>query len=178
MRKLLMLLPALMMLAGCFNTEEDNLREWMAQERQKVRPAVKPIPPPKPYKPENYTQDGKTEPFAFEKLGLAMKRDKEAAAKVNKLIQAELARRKEALESYPLDTMTMVGSLIREDKTVALIKVDKMLHQVRVNNYLGQNYGKIIRITETEVVLREVVQDATGDWVERPMTLELQEIKK
>jgi type IV pilus assembly protein PilP len=89
-----------------------------------------------------------------------------------------MARRKEPLEAYPLDTMSMVGSLDKKGVPAALLKVDKLLYQVRVGNYLGQNYGKITKITENAVHLREIVQDATGDWVERTTSLELQEGKK
>ena len=58
------------------------------------------------------------------------------------------------------------------------MKVDKLLYQVRLGNYLGQNYGKIIRITENSIQLREIVQDATGDWIERTASLDLQEEKR
>jgi type IV pilus assembly protein PilP len=56
--------------------------------------------------------------------------------------------------------------------------VDNLLYQVKPGNYLGQNYGKITKVSETEVVLREIVQDATGEWVERTSTLQLQERSK
>ena len=69
----------------------------------------------------------------------------------------------------------MVGSLNKEGQPTALINVDKLLYQVKVGNHLGQNYGRIVAITETEVRLREIVQDPGGDWVERTTTLELQE---
>ena len=91
---------------------------------------------------------------------------------------AELNRRKEALEAYPLDTMAMVGSLQRAGQPVALVRVDNLLYQVKPGNYLGQNYGRVMKVTETEVVLREIVQDATGDWIERTATLQLQEKTK
>jgi len=55
------------------------------------------------------------------------------------------------------------------------LKVDSLLYQVKVGEYLGQNFGKITKITETEVTLREIVQDAAGEWIERPTTLQLQE---
>ncbi|VZQ78730.1 Uncharacterised protein [Escherichia coli] len=94
------------------------------------------------------------------------------------LIAPEMARRKEPLEAFPLDAMSMVGSLNKSGMPTALLKVDNLIYQVRVGNYLGQNYGKITRITETAIQLREIVQDATGDWIERPATLDLQEGKK
>ncbi|MBU2410502.1 MAG: pilus assembly protein PilP, partial [Gammaproteobacteria bacterium] len=61
---------------------------------------------------------------------------------------------------------------------VALITVDKLLYQVKVGNHLGLNYGLITRISETELALREIVQDAAGEWVERVATLQLQERSK
>jgi len=79
------------------------------------------------------------------------------------------------LEAFPLDSMAMVGSLMKAGKPTALLKVDNLLYQVSVGDYLGQNYGRIKNITETTVQLREIVQDATGDWVERTASLELQE---
>jgi type IV pilus assembly protein PilP len=94
------------------------------------------------------------------------------------LIAPEMARRKEPLEAFPLDSMAMVGSLNKEGAPTALLKVDNLLYQVRVGNYLGQNYGKIIKISETAIQLREIVQDATGDWIERIASLDLQEGKK
>ena len=94
------------------------------------------------------------------------------------LIAPELTRRKEALEAFPLDSMAMVGSLNRNGQPVALVSVDKLLYQVRVGNYLGLNYGRITRISETELALREIVQDAAGEWIERVATLQLQERTK
>jgi type IV pilus assembly protein PilP len=88
---------------------------------------------------------------------------------------AEFNRRKEPLEAYPLDAMSMVGSVTKSGVPFALLKVDNLLYQVKAGDHLGQNYGRITRITETEVTLREIVQDATGEWTERPGTLQLQE---
>jgi len=69
----------------------------------------------------------------------------------------------------------MVGSLNKQGKPTALLKVDKLLYQVQAGNYLGQNFGRVTRITETEVVLREIVQDSAGEWTERPAALQLVE---
>ena len=59
-------------------------------------------------------------------------------------------------------------------RNVALVDVGGQTHMVRVGNYLGQNFGRVSRITETETQLNEIVQDAAGEWVERPAKLELQ----
>jgi type IV pilus assembly protein PilP len=71
--------------------------------------------------------------------------------------------------------MKMVGSVNRKGVQYALLKVDNLLYQVKVGDYLGQNYGKIMKITETNISLREIVQDAAGEWIERPAALQLQE---
>ncbi|HXD08143.1 MAG TPA: pilus assembly protein PilP, partial [Burkholderiaceae bacterium] len=69
----------------------------------------------------------------------------------------------------------MVGSVAKFGRQYALMKVDNLLYQVKVGDYIGQNYGKVTKISETEVALREIVQDAAGEWTERPTTLQLQE---
>jgi type IV pilus assembly protein PilP len=55
------------------------------------------------------------------------------------------------------------------------LKVDGLLYQVKAGDYIGQNYGKIMKITETQIELREIVQDASGEWIERTASLQLQE---
>ena len=90
----------------------------------------------------------------------------------------ELARRKQALEAFPLDAMTLVGSLVQAGKPVALVRVNNLLYQVRTGDYLGQNFGRVTNINETEVALREIVQDAVGEWIERTAALQLQERSK
>jgi type IV pilus assembly protein PilP len=167
---------AVLLLAGCGVSSEDELRSWMLDQRNQMRPRVQPISEPKPFKPEDYVDTTTVDPFSREKLTAALKRDVgQPATLTSALIAPELARRKEALEAFPLDAMSMVGSLIQQGQPAALIRVDNLLYQVRLGSYLGTNYGKVTRISETEVTLREIVQDAVGEWIERPATLQLQE---
>lgn len=177
MIKLIYMVVALV-LVGCGASSEDELRQWMQEQKSQTRPKVKPISEPKQFKPESYTQVTAIEPFSSQKLTQALKRDSTQTAVSGALIAPELARRKEALESFPLDTMALVGSLIKTGQPVALVKVDNLLYQVRPGNYLGQNYGRVMMIAETEVSLREIVQDAAGEWIERTATLQLQERSK
>jgi type IV pilus assembly protein PilP len=165
-------------LVGCSSSTEDELRQWLTEQRNQTQPRVTPLAEPKQFKPESYAQAASVEPFSKEKLAQALKRDSTQTSSNVALIAPELARRKEALEGYPLDTMVMVGSLTKEGRPVALIKVDTLLYQVRPGSYLGQNYGRVMKISETEITLREIVQDAVGEWVERPFSLQLQERSK
>jgi type IV pilus assembly protein PilP len=68
-----------------------------------------------------------------------------------------------------------VGSMTRDNKRYALLRVDNLYYNVKAGDYLGQNFGRITKITETDITLREVVQDAAGEWIERLSTLQLQE---
>ncbi|MFD2752636.1 pilus assembly protein PilP [Comamonas terrae] len=167
-----------LLLAGCLSSEEDELRSWMAQERANAKPRVTPLEEPKPFKPQAYTEGAGMDPFNPLKLLQVLRRESAQSSANTSLIAPELNRRKEPLEAEPLDAMTMVGSLDKKGVPTALIKVGNLLYQVRTGNYLGQNYGKIVRISENSVQLREIVQDGGGDWIERTSTLELQEGKK
>ncbi len=181
MKKIGFLLPCLVafLLAGCFGGDQDDLVQWMRDERAAVRPRVEPISEPKKFVPQPYTGGNALEPFDNQRLLQVLRRDSASPAMArNDLIAPELNRRKEPLEALPLDAMTMVGSLMRGGRRVALVSVDKLLYQVRVGDYLGQNYGRVMRIDETELFLREIVQDAAGEWIERTATLQLQERSK
>ena len=166
-RPLLSLLAAsaLLALAGC-GGETQELQDWMDQQRREVRPSVQPLAAPKKFDPVPYANAQQVDPFS---------QQKQEARQPNSMLAAEMNRRKEPLESFPLDSMSMVGSVARAGKPVALLRVDNLLYQVKTGDYLGQNYGRIIRITETDVALREVVQDAAGEWIERTANLQLQE---
>ena len=165
-------------LSACGGANDDELQKWMAEQRNQTRPKVVPIPEPKVFKPEGYSQAGVVEPFSKEKLAQALKRDSSQASSNGALVAPELARRKQALEAFPLDSMALVGSMVRAGQPVALVKVNNLLYQVRPGDYLGQNYGRVTKINETEVALREIVQDAVGEWIERTASLQLQERSK
>lgn len=166
-----MLAATLSLLAACA-TDEVELQQWMDQQRREVKPTVEPLSPPKKFDPQPYAMSEGVDPFSTQKLSVALKQE---TRQPNSLVGSELNRRKEPLEAYPLDSMAMVGSVSKQNRPYALLRVDNLLYQVKPGDYLGQNYGKITQITETEVTLREIVQDASGEWIERTGTLQLQE---
>ncbi|MBL8352595.1 MAG: pilus assembly protein PilP [Burkholderiaceae bacterium] len=159
------------LLAGC-EGDTQELQQWMDQQRREVRANVPPLAAPKKFDPVPYAGAQQVDPFSQQKLSVALKQE---AKQPSSLLATEMNRRKEPLEAYPLDAMTMVGSVAKGGVPFALLRVDNLLYQVKAGDYLGQNYGRILRITETEVALREVVQDAAGEWTERTATLQLQE---
>lgn len=163
-------------LSGCGPSGTDEIRAWMQELRATMKPGVTPISEPKQFFPQAYAESG-VDPFNPVKLTQALRRESSQSASNASLIAPEMARRKEPLEAYPLDAMAMVGSLNKSGSQTALLNVNGLIYQVKTGNYLGQNYGKIIKITESGIQLREIIQDATGDWVERVTALDLQEGK-
>lgn len=161
----------LSLLAGCAS-DMDELQAWADAERKAAKPSVKPIDAPKRFVPQAYEALAAVDPFSTQKLVVAGKQE---AVQPNSLLTAELNRRREPLEAYPLDGMKMVGSMARKDGRYAILRVDNLLHYVKRGDYIGQNFGRIMKIDEAEITIREVVQDSTGDWVERMSTLQLQE---
>lgn len=162
---------ALAVLGGC-GADTDELQGWMDQQRREAKPSITPLIPPKKFDPAPYSVALLVEPFSTQKLSVALKQE---ARQPNSLLASELNRRKEPLEFFTLDGMSMVGSVTKQGRPFALLRVDNLLYQVKVGDYLGQNYGKITNITETDIALREIVQDAAGEWIERPSTLQLRE---
>ena len=171
-RGLWVLLALLTSLLSACSADEDELRGWMEQQRREVKPNVSPLQAPKKFDPQPYNTAQAVEPFSTQKLTVALKQE---ARQPNSLLAAELNRRKEPLEAYPLDSMSMVGSVNKQGLPFALLRVDNLLYQVKPGDYLGQNYGRITKIAETEIALREIVQDAAGEWIERPAVLQLVE---
>lgn len=163
------------LLGGCSSGDESELNAWMQQQRATTRPKVTPIEEPKQFKPADYFAPQSEDPFASLRLTQALRRDTAGSTNNTTLLTLQQNRRKEPLEAYPLDTIRMVGSMNKTGVPIGLVRVDKLLYQVRVGDHLGMNYGRVTAITESKMQLTEIVQDPTGDWIERPTTLDLQE---
>ncbi len=165
-------------LSACGRAADEELREWMAFQVSQAHSKVTPLAEPKQFKPETYSQVSELHPFSNQKLTVALKKDSPQASASGALLTPELARRREPLEEFPLDSMVMVGRMERLGKPVALITIGKLLYQVRLGDHLGLDYGLVTNISATEVSLREIVQDAAGEWIERTASLQLQERSK
>lgn len=155
-------------LSACSGGEQDELRQWMKEETKDMRGRIPPLPQVKSYEPVPYDATGLIDPFRPSKMLSEHKQGGGGG------LQPDLNRPKEPLESYPLESIKYVGSLTKNRQTHGIVLVDGALHQVRAGSYMGQNFGIITKISETEMSLRELVQDPTGDWVERTSTLLLQ----
>lgn len=162
------------LLAACGLSDESEIQTWMADQRKAMRPTAQKVEEPKEFAPYAYEPHGQVDPFDPQKILMVVARQREERGSAS-AIKPDLERRREVLEGFPLDQIRMVGMMRRGGNNVALLETGGATHMVRVGNYVGQNFGLVTRISETEVVLKEIYQDAAGEWVERPQKLELQE---
>jgi type IV pilus assembly protein PilP len=154
-------------LAGCTGESHQDLRAWMAEQGKGTRGRLDPLPQIKPYEPFAYNAFDLPDPFKPRKI---------EPNKGTSKLAPDLARRREPLESFPLESLTMVGTLERNKSVFALVRTpERDIYQVRAGNYMGQDFGVIVGISDTDIKLRELVQDGAGDWTERTSSLQLQQ---
>lgn len=153
------------LLAGCGGGNDGDLRAWMAEQGIASRGKIDAIPAIRPYEAFTYNAFDQAEPFKPRKI---------ETGKGSR--GPDMTRRKEALETYPLETLKMVGTLQRGQATIGLVRAsDNKVFQVRQGNYVGQNFGVITGVVEGEITLKELFQDGAGDWAERQSKIMLQE---
>lgn len=174
-RKALVISLSVFGIAACSNDMSD-LKEFVKSEKEAKRTTVSPPPEVVPHETFRYQANALRSPFAQILFGHSKAaQTKQRTAKGNGL-RPDDNRHKEVLETYPLDSLSMVGTLQQNAGTWALIKGgDGTIHRVHAGNYLGQNHGKVIRVTESKVELLEIVPDGLGDWMERPASLALKD---
>ena len=169
----MLLLPLL--LVGC-EREMGDLEQFVIEARTKAQTRVEPLPEVKPHETFRYEVSGMRDPFEPIPFGRPQLKVEEEEAPKGEGPRPDFDRPREPLEAYPLDSLRMVGILEREGRRWALIKAgDGTIHRVTVGNYLGQNHGRIVDISETQVSLVELAPTGLGDWVERQASLALTE---
>ena len=135
-----------------------------------MRGKVAPPPDIKPYEPFTYDNDTNLpDPFKPRKQSAR-------GSGHGGLNAPNLNRPKEELEDFPLESLKMVGYLSQKGVGQAVIRsAEGKIYRVKVGNYIGLNFGQVTSVTETEVKIKEMVQDSVGDWSERESSLELVE---
>ena len=167
MMKRLLLPIAVTVLGGC-SSEIDELKQFVRESDKGLPRRIEPLPAVKPFEPFAYEGFDLPDPFKPRKLSAP----KEGGGGG---IAPDLNRRKEPLEAFPLEQLKMVGTLSQGQDTYALVRAEKTLYRVKKGNYMGQNFGLISDVTESEIKLKEIVQDSAGDWAERQSVLPLLE---
>lgn len=171
-----LVLVAVLVAAGCGSDEYSDLKEELNQLTKDLRGRVDPLPQVRPYEPVPYTAEGQIDPFRPERIEVAGVGRAESASTA--LIEEQKKRPSEPLEAFPLESIQMLGTITQAKETFALVKAGPNLYRVKKGNYMGQNFGVITGIDEAQISLKELVQDSTGDWVERVSSLQLVEAKR
>jgi type IV pilus assembly protein PilP len=166
-------LLSLLTLAACSN-EQSELQAWADAERKAVSPTIEKVSQPKAFEPYRYENANQADPFSSSKLATAL--DKVQKNKGG--LKPDLNRRREVLENFPLENIRMVGHLANVKASFALLQAENVVYQAKVGNYLGQNFGVITKMNDGEVQIKELVQDAAGEWTERETALRIQEKKQ
>jgi type IV pilus assembly protein PilP len=158
---------SLLALTACSGGEGDDLDQWMKERRAHVGGKISPLPELKTYVPFIYNSDAALhDPF----------KGRRAADSAGSGLKPDLSRPKEPLEAFPLESLKFVGFLQQGKRNVALISApDNTVYQVKVGNYMGQNFGLVMNLSKDEVIVKEMIQDATGEYVERRVTINPQE---
>ena len=162
-----LLLAAIVLLGGC-SSELDDLRTFVRESEKGLPRKIDPLPAVKPFEPFAYEGFDLPDPFKPRKLTVPKEGGGGGLA-------PDLNRRKEPLEAFPLEQLKMVGTLSQANEMYALVRAEKTLYRVKKGNYMGQNFGLITDITESEIKLKEIVQDSAGDWAERQSVIPLLE---
>jgi type IV pilus assembly protein PilP len=166
-------------LPGCGPAVDEGVTAWLQAERQAAAPPLRPPPEHVRFVAPSYGVVGLDDPFAPERLagGPRGARVPTVAAVADGVegSAGRPGRPRQPLEAFALDRMRLLGSLSREGRWVALIKVEQQLYPVHVGDYLGPHQGRVHRITERGLELRERLRDASGHWTDRPVSLRLQE---
>ncbi|WP_456412714.1 pilus assembly protein PilP [Thiolapillus sp.] len=167
------LVPAAMvlLLAGCAKQDMADLREFVAEVKARPPTPIEPIPQIKQAETYLYVGGNRRNPFVPTEDGTEVLVNTDTSGP-----RPDPNRRKEELESYPLDALRMVGTLDQNQAVWALVQSpDGTIHRVKAGNYLGQNDGEIISIEEEKINVKELIPNGSGGYLERQASLTLGE---
>jgi type IV pilus assembly protein PilP len=175
MQRFPIVLASAVVLAACGGEPHSDLRQELNDMAKGLRGRVDPLPQVRPYEPIPYQAENEIDPFRPDRIEVAAAAGAGPAASGK---QPDLDRPKEPLEAFPLESIQMVGSLTQGPQTFGLVKAGPNLYRVNKGNYMGQNFGVITGIDEAQISLKELIQEGSGEWIERSSSLQLQEVKK
>jgi len=172
----LTLVVLLSFLQGCDSGQAD-LQSWMDDTRRNTPTRIDKVDEPKRFEPFRYQADQGTDPFAMTRFRAMANAAASAgsAPTTAPALRPSDKRIREPLEAFPLDLFRMVGSLRRGREHIGLLRAENQLHQIRVGQYIGQNHGRVMQISDERILIRETVEDAAGEWTQRDTEMRLQE---
>jgi type IV pilus assembly protein PilP len=155
-------------LSACSSSsDQQDLRDFMAEAKRRPQGQIEPLPPFKPYQPFAYSAMTLRSPFE-------RPAPVEKETKGGRTVEPDLTREKEYLEGFNIVGLNMVGTLSKAGKLWALIDDGQgKVTPVTVGNYMGKSFGKIISTEKTQLEIMEIIADGSNGWVERPRIIKL-----
>lgn len=147
-----------------------DLQAYMNDVRARPKGEIEPLPTFPPYEAFTYSAAALRSPFQP-----PVKIDLRQRQKGSAEIKPDEARPKQFLEGFNIELFEMVGLLANDTGRFALVGGAGGVHRVKVGDYLGRNYGRIVAINDDRIEVVEIVPDGEGGWLERPRTLTLKE---
>lgn len=168
---LVMAAAVVLALSGCQRDTAD-LQQYIQEVHARPGGDIEPMPTVDPHEP--YLYPG-YERSPFDSTVIARPVPAEPTG-IPGEVDVDFDRPREPLESYPLDSLRLVGSMEQEGVSYALVRTpDRTIQSVTAGNYIGQNFGRIIEVSPQKVRLIEVVPDAFGGYMERENSIALSE---
>jgi len=163
----------LTLLTGCGNDDFSDLSHYIQEVKARPKSQIEPLPEIKVVEPFIFNPDGLRDPF---KESEQDQQAEAANATGDNGLRPDLSRRKEDLEAFPLDGLRMAGTVVIKANLWGLVRAsDGTIHRVKVGNYMGKNYGRIVNISKDKIELVEIVPDKPGTWREQQAVLALTE---
>ncbi len=176
LQKTVFVLIAVSALASCGGADMSDIDEYMQQVRQKPAPPIDPVPSFPQYESFIYASGGARSPFEKpQALEVINFEDGDGANAQN--VKPDELRPKEFLEQFNISSIVMVGTVVKDGAMWGLVDDGTSnIHRVQVGNYMGRNYGKIYYIDKSRIDIKEIIPNGPDGWLERPKTLQLQEV--
>lgn len=168
LRKCLGFLAVLLTLSACSSQHYGDLDKYIASVKRKAKGRIEPLPEVKTYQSFTYQAQNLRSPFTPYSEAPAEKKTTQPG------VTPDIHRKREPLEAFPLDSLKFVGTIQKGGEMWGLISApDKAIYRVQVGNHMGKNYGEIVSLSETSIVLKEIIPNGSGGWVERKASIAL-----
>jgi len=166
------LFVSVLLLSACSSGQHGDLETYIGEVKTRPGGKIQDLPAAKHYEPFSYAAFDMRDPFTQ----FLAEEPSDNVASSDGGLTPNRDRKREPLEAFPLDTLEFVGHLEKKGVRWGLISApDKSIYKIQVGNFMGKNYGEIVQISETKILLKEIIPDGTGGWIDREASINVSE---